>query len=689
MRSPAIKIIPDPLSLRSLYLLTLALCLSLSPHIVRVPTWLSLTAASAVLYMLASLYWNLSRPKTWMLWLLVSICLIGVTLHHGRLFSRDAGVSLLVVMLSLKLLETRRHRDGMVMAGLLYFSVITHFLYDQTIPLLLFMLCAVSMNTLALITLNENSVQISLRRRVRMVGVLMLSALPIMLVLFVLFPRIPGPIWGLPQDAFSARTGLSDSMSPNDISNVVLSDEPAFRVVFRDLKPRPEQLYWRTLVLGNFDGRAWRVDDKSLATEPEHLTAMGEPLNYTITVEPHQRRWLFALDMPILQEALTWPNGEKPFLTGERLLRTMKPVTHLARYSITSYPRYKLGSELNRYQRQRALQLPSGFNPRSLELARSWRQKTQQPRELVGYALAMFRQDFTYTLKSPLLGFHSVDEFLFESKRGFCEHFAGSFVFLMRAAGVPARVVTGYQGGEFNPLDDYLLVRQSDAHAWAEVWMEGQGWVRIDPTTAVSPARIELGLNEAIPPDERAGLFYRRDYPVIYHLGLLWDAMDNRWNLWVLGYGQKTQLEFLSKLGFGSPDFYTMTLAMLLGVGLLLIATVLLGFRRKQQPDDPLLKIYLRLCARLSKMGYARPNYEGPRDFAARIKSLNPALGELLEPVFNLYATSRYGEQGVPHAAAQTLRKKVRDLKPMLKKDLIRPSATVKVRGRNSQSPGR
>lgn len=668
MRLTAKENIPDPLSSHSLYLLTLSLCLSLSPHVTRIPLWLSLAAASAVAYMLASLYWNLARPKTWILWLLVSVSLIGVTVHYGKLFGRDAGVSLLVVMLSLKLLETRRHRDGMVIAGLIYFSVMTHFLYDQTIPLFLYMLCAVALNTLALITLNENSVRTKLTTKIRMVGALLSGALPIMLILFVLFPRIPGPIWGLPQDAFSARTGLSDSMSPNDISNIVLSGEPAFRAVFSGRRPEVDQLYWRTLVLGNFDGRTWRVDDKPLAAEPERLAVMGEPLSYTVTLEPHQRHWLFALDMPVLEQtAARLLNGEQLHLTGERLLRSTKPVTNLVQYSMVSYPRYKLGSRLSPFQRQKTLQLPPGSNPRTLELAKSWRSKTTETRQLAGYALDLFREDFTYTLKPPTLGLHSVDEFLFDTKRGFCEHFASSFVFLMRAAGVPARVVTGYQGGEFNPLDDYLLVRQSDAHAWSEIWMEEHGWVRVDPTTAVAPERIELGIDEAIPLSERAGFFYSRDYPFIHRLRLVWDAIDNRWNLWILGYGQETQLGFLSKLGLRNPSPYSMTFVMLIGITLLLAVTGLLSLRQARRPADDLQKIYLRLCTRLSRIGYARRDYEGPADFADRIKIRNPALGERLEPVLKLYARLRYGRRDIPHGA-RLFQRRARTLERLLKK---------------------
>jgi protein-glutamine gamma-glutamyltransferase len=658
----------DLLNSHSLFWLTCALCLSLLPHIARIPIWLSLIATASILYMLSSLYWNLARPKIWVLWLLVSICVIAVAAHYGRLFSRDAGVSLLVLMLSLKLLETRRHRDGMVMSGLLYFSVITHFLYDQSIPLAFFMLLAVAINTFALITLNESTARIAIPQKIRMVGALLLSALPIMTVLFLLFPRIPGPLWSLSQDVYSAHSGMSDSMSPGDFSQLALSDEPAFRVVFSGQSPRPEHLYWRTLILGNFDGRTWHIDEKAQMVEPERLLVAGEPLQYTVTMEPHQRRWLFALDMPVSGKSATLLNGEKLNLTSERLLRTVKPVVNLAQYRAVSHPQYRLSPQLNKYQRERTLQIPAYFNPRSIELAKSWRTQTQQPLELIEYALDLFRQDFTYTLKPPVLGLHSIDEFLFVSKRGFCEHFAGSFVFLMRAAGVPARVVTGYQGGQFNPLDDYLLVRQSDAHAWAEVWVEDRGWIRVDPTTAVSPARIELGLDEAIPLNERTDFFFSSNFPLINNLSLLRDAIDNRWNLWILGYGPELQMGFLSKLGFRNPDAYTMTFTMVLGIAILLIITGLLSLKRRMpRSDDAVQRIYVSLCAHLSKMGYARLAYEGPADFAARIKKQNPALGTLMEPVLNLYGKLRYGRQHIPHPA-RVLRRRVLAIRHMLKK---------------------
>jgi protein-glutamine gamma-glutamyltransferase len=659
---------PRPLNSHALSWLTLSLCLSLLPHIPRIPMWLSLTAVAAVLYMLSSLYLNLARPKMWILWLLTAFCLIGVTAHYGKPFGRDAGVSLLVVMLSLKLLETRRHRDGMVMIGLIFFSIMTHFLFDQTIPLAFFMLLAVAVNTLALITLNENTIRIGTLQKIRMVGTLLLSAVPIMLLLFVLFPRIPGPIWGLPEDSYSSRSGLSDSMNPNDISKVALSSEPAFRVVFPGQAPKPEQLYWRALILEKFDGRTWSIGEKSKITESEGLLVAGDPVRYTVTMEPHQRRWLFALDMPTPEISTNMWNGEQLYLTNNRLLRTVKPVVSLMQYSAVSYPQYRLGTELSHYQRRNALQIPANSNPRSIELASSWRERTQQPLELIKYALDLFHQDFTYTLKPPTLGTHSVDEFLFFSKRGFCEHFSSSFVFLMRAAGVPARVVTGYQGGEFNPLDDYWLVRQSDAHAWAEVWLEQYGWVRIDPTTAVSPARIELGLDEAIPFSERPGFFFRYNHPLLYDLRLLWDAIDNRWNLWVMGYGPETQLRFLSRLGLRNPDIYTMVFAMLIGITVLLVIIGLLSLKRKTpHPDDAIQKIYLQLCAQLSRAGYPRLIHEGPADFAERIGAENPALGKIMDPVFNLYARLRYGRHQAPHAAL-LLQRRVRGSWRLVKK---------------------
>ncbi|HEY3487488.1 MAG TPA: DUF3488 and transglutaminase-like domain-containing protein [Gammaproteobacteria bacterium] len=651
MAALAQKSVPDLLTPSSILWLIIALSLSILPHIVRIPMWLSLAAVCSIGYRLSGISRETPKPSAWILWPLVLACLFCVTTYYGKFFGRDAGVSLLIIMLSLKLQETRTHRDGMVLIGLVYFGVITHFLYDQTIPLFCFMLCAVAVNTFALITLNEGQMQIAPRQKIRMVQTLLLSALPIMLVLFVLFPRIPGPLWGLPQDAYTARTGLSDHMTPGEFSQLALSDQVAFRVTFKDRVPKPDQLYWRTLILENFDGRSWRIGDKRRISGLEKLIVEGEPVSYTVTIEPHQRTWLYALDMPTIERS-SMLNGDKLDLTTDRMLRTTKPLINLSQYSAVSYPKYRLGVKLNQYQLQRALQLPANSNPRSVELARSWRERNQDPWQSINHALDMFHQDFTYTLRPPTLGRDSVDEFLFTTKRGFCEHFAGSFVFLMRAAGIPARVVTGYQGGEFNPLANYFLVRQSDAHAWAEVWLQQYGWIRIDPTSAVSPARIERGLEAAIPLSERTGLFWHRSSFFVKDFRLFWDSINNRWNLWVLGYGPETQLQFLTKFGLKNPTAYTMTLILTISITIL-IAIIGLSYlkQKKSGQNDALQQAYLKLCNQLSKSGYTRLPHEGPEDFAARIATQNPPLGTALKPLFGLYAQLRYSRHSVTDPA--------------------------------------
>src|SRR5207247_709262 len=314
----------------------------------------------------------------------------------------------------------------------------------------------------------------------------------VMLLLFFLFPRVQGPLWGMPQDAYSGVTGLSETMSPGSISSLSLSDAIAFRVKFETGPPSRAQLYWRGPVLSDFDGLAWRVGLPQLRRNMS-IEATGSPVDYEVTLEPHNRNWMFALEMP----ARLPPSAR---LTSEYLVISLTPIRSRIRYEMRSFPKFQAASGANPEDLALALRLPRGVNPRSLALAREWRESLADNSAIVRRAIEFFRGSrFEYTLQPPALGQNSVDEFLFDTKQGFCEHFASSFVFLMRAAGVPARVVTGYQGGDTNPVDGYMVVRQADAHAWAEVWLAENGWTRVDPTAAAVPVRIELGITAARP----------------------------------------------------------------------------------------------------------------------------------------------------------------------------------------------
>src|SRR5690606_7385087 len=370
-------------------------------------------------------------------------------------------------------------------------------LYGQSLLLLPYMLFAAWLLTVTLLRTHQLTAAMPMREAAALTGRMLLIALPLAALLFLFFPRLPGQFWALPARD-QASTGVSDEMSPGDVSELSVSGAIAFRVRFHDDAPPPSELYWRGPVLHDFDGRTWRR--ASAVFVPQQIVTSGPAYRYRLTLEPHQRRWVFALDAPS-----EWPRA-RAFRTPDLQLLTpaQSPVSTLTSFELESHTRYEVAGALPHAMRNADLHLPPDRNPRTLALAREMRGRVSSDAAFVEAVLAMFReQEFFYTLEPPRLELHSVDDFLFNTRRGFCEHFASAFTVLARAAGTPARVVTGYQCGEFNPLGGYFIVRQSDAHAWSEVWLEGRGGVRVDPTAAVAPERIESGgLAAALAEDE-------------------------------------------------------------------------------------------------------------------------------------------------------------------------------------------
>ncbi|HYN54442.1 MAG TPA: DUF3488 and transglutaminase-like domain-containing protein, partial [Methylotenera sp.] len=467
------------------------------------------------------------------LWLRLPITFAGgfaVLATYGTLFGRDAGIALFAVMISLKLLETKTKRDFIVMVILGYFLTVNTLLFTQAIWVSLIILPALIGLTACLVNVSHPNNSLNYKIQAKLAGRLLLQSAPIMLVLFILFPRIPGPIWGIPQDTYSGMTGLSDTMEPGNISDLTLSSKVAFRAQFKSTIPANNQLYWRGPVFWHQAGRSWQMTSDKIQHPQESLETSGAATDYTITLEPHNRNWLLMLDLPTTLPSSAVVKHDMQVLSKE-------PVRTRLRYEGRSYLQYKLAEKLGDYERTLSLQLLEDENPKTRQLANQWVSEKKSPLNIVNAALTMFReQAFVYTLAPPRLGNEPVDDFLFNTKRGFCEHYASSFVYLMRAAGIPARIVTGYQGGELNPNGNYLIVRQSDAHAWAEVWLEGRGWVRVDPTSAVSPDRIESGIGSALPDSDLLPILSRQDYPILKKLYLNWDAVNNGWNQWVLGY---------------------------------------------------------------------------------------------------------------------------------------------------------
>ncbi len=644
---------------RNIPWLLLALAWIIAPHLDHLPLWITLLCLALGIWRWAAARRNAPLPNKWLLLALAGTSGFGVLLTYNTITGRDAGVALLIVMLALKLMEMRSVRDGIVMIFLGYFLVITNFLYTQSISMGLYMLVAVLAITATLVGLNQPVTALTARRKIRLAAVLLGQGLPLMIVLFVFFPRAPSPLWGTPDPTPSAVTGLSDSMSPGDISRLGLSGAVAFRAEFDGAAPAPQLRYWRGPVFWHYDGRTW-TEGQRRRPAAVTLHVEGEPVSYVVTLEPHHQRWLFALDFPV-----SLPPSSS--MSDDFQVLAAAPARQRLRYQLTSQPRYRVETELRPLARKHALQLPSGFNPRTRQLAASWRERAASDRAIADLALEMFAsQPFFYTLSPPPLGIHAVDDFLFDSRRGFCEHYASSFVFLMRAAGIPARVVTGYQGGEHNPIGNYLIVRQSDAHAWSEIWLEGQGWVRIDPTARIAPQRVEAeaGLLAALPAGEALPLFTRMDFGWLRQVRFGWDLVNYNWHKWVLGYSQKRQAELLSRLGLGLESARGMAYALLIGIGgLMLLFAAAMLWRLRAAPRDPAVAAYRRFCAKLAGAGLARGDGEGPADYAARVAKARPDLAARAASIANLYIALRYRPHPDP-AALKRLRQGVWIFRP-------------------------
>ncbi len=597
--------------------------------------------------------------------LLLLLTLVGAGLvlsHYPILFGKEAGSALLTVMAALKLLEVRRRRDLYVLVYMALFILVTQFLFFRGLPILLHAL-GVTLGLTALLLESSRAVPSatpwpSLRRA----ALLLLQAAPLMLVLFVLFPRFSSPLWNLGPEQKTARTGVSDRLSPGSVSRLAQSREVAFRVTFDGPPPPPAQRYWRGRVIWFSDGFEWRADPLPPPLEEVPVAADDAPrYAYQVTLEPFPGRWLYALDLP-----LSAPPRAEP--TADLQLLRETPVKRRTGYRMVSAGRLQ-PTPLPDAERARGLQLPDNITPRMRRLTREWRRATSDTRGVVERALAFYReQPFFYTLYPPLLERNPADQFLFETRRGFCGHYATSFTLLMRLAGIPARVVVGYQGGERNPLGDYLIVRQSDAHAWAEVWLEGEGWVRVDPTAAVAPERIEQRLDpELIAPEPGAPIDFVRLDPgplgrLLHRIGLGIDAIDNGWRRWVLGYSRERQEALMRMLGLDFLRGVNLALGMVAAAAVVVALLGLLLLRRRR--EAPLLRDYHRFCRRLARIGLPRRAHEGPRDYAERVAAARPDLAGQVDAIARLYIGLRYGRTGDDRAGRRRLRRLVRRFRP-------------------------
>ena len=638
----------DPAS-RHWALLAAAGCLL--PLLLQLPLSLGapIAAAGAVTTLVA---WR--RPMPGVLRVLLTLLIVGAVLGiSGARLGRDTGCALLAAMLAIKPAETVRLRDGRSLIGFALFAPFAAFLLDQG-PITLGLGLAAAMGALAalqrLADLESGDARFAVPLRVRLqsTAYLILVGLPLALAAFWLFPRMATPLWGLPERALG-KPGLSDTMRPNDWLDMMADDSPALRVRFVGTPPQPEEMYWRGPTMWNFDGEEWKQPLWARALPPPETRTSGARWDYEIEVEPTERRQLVALDLP-----LAAPAGAKA--TGDHALLADRPLTSITRWRLQSAPPETNQPRLPLMLRQAALDLPDGYNPRTLALAREWRREAgSDDMAIVRRSLAWIRSEFAYTLDTPPWGRNSIDEFLFETKAGFCQHFSASFVVLMRAAGIPARVVTGYAGGYRNPFGDYWIVLRSDAHAWAEVWIQGRGWIRVDPTAAVAPERIYDTVADRAP---AMGLLGGLGAPA-------WNARDwlrRNWNDLVLGFDADRQSRLLSPIGLKKVEGRQLAMLFSLAAVLALLWMVWLSSRGQRDPD-PVLRAWHRLDKRYRRLGLEREPYETASGWVERIALTRPDVAAKLDELSHRFAKWRYADPEPGTHSAQARKQLIRALR--------------------------
>lgn len=600
----------------------------IAPLTQELPLWCSLLSM-AVMGWRGVLAWRgQPLPSKWWLVGLLALCLGATLISFKTLLGRDAGVTMVVVLLALKTLELRARRDAFVVFFLSFFLMLTNFFYSQSLLTAAAMLVALLGLLTALVNAHMPVGKPPLWQAMRLAGSMALLGAPIMVLLFVLFPRV-APLWGLPSDAMAGRSGLSANMTVGNIASLALDSSVAMRVRFEGAAPAQSALYFRGPVLSNFDGRSWQALPSALPRAqrlPADLKVEGPPIRYQVTLEPNKQPWLLVLDATPQAPTLA---GKNVRMTRELQWILDQPVTDLLRYNVVSFPNFQHGPRERVPGLLEYLALPNGFNPRTLqfaaELQRDPRYAQSSNAQWVAVVMERLRSGgYRYTLEPGVYGQHSADEFWFDRKLGFCEHIASSFVILMRALNVPARIVTGYQGGERNAVDDFWTVRQSDAHAWAEVWLEGQGWQRVDPTSAVAPGRT--GTLERLTPPRGVianAIFGNLNPALALNLRAAWDAVNNRWNQWVLNYTQTKQLDLLKNIGFKEPNWQDLIYLLCAIVVLVsLSGAVWSAWERHQQ--DPWLRLLQRAVRKLRAAGLLIAPNSTPRQMAQQLLTSAP-----------------------------------------------------------------
>ncbi|MBG9387534.1 transglutaminaseTgpA domain-containing protein [Caenimonas aquaedulcis] len=625
--SPFARLDALPREARDTLFLLLVIGWVVLPQVANLPVWCSVLAAGVLLWRGWLAVNSRPLPGKWWLAALLVIAVAGTFMTHRTVLGRDAGVTMLVVLLALKTLELRARRDAFVIFFLGFFTMLTNFFFSQSLLTAAAMLVALLGLLTALVNAHMPVGRPPLAQAARTAGTMALLGAPIMAVLFVLFPRL-APLWGIPSDAMSGRSGLSATMQVGNLASLALDETIAMRVKFQGPTPQQSDLYFRGPVLSSFDGREWRALQPRLGSFAStvlagnaRLEVAGTPVRYEVTMEPSNRPWLMVMDAAVNPPVTP---GFASVMTSELQWVASRPITDLVRYSAESYPVFRHGPQVSAVALPpQYTELPPGFNPRTLALAAQMRQDPALSgagnAALVQAAINRLRTGgYRYTLDPGVYGADTADEFWFDRKEGFCEHIASAFAVLMRAMDIPARVVTGYQGGERNSVDGFWVLRQSDAHAWTEVWLAGRGWVRVDPTSAVAPGRTGSFQRLQPPRGALATAFGNVTPELAINFRAAWDALNNSWNQWVLNYTQSKQLDMLKNLGFESPSWEDLSYVLIA----LVVATALVGaawtlWDRRQH--DPWLRLLARTRRRLHEAGLDIPPTAPPRQIATLV----------------------------------------------------------------------
>ena len=631
------------------------------PHASHLPVWTMLLTAIVLLWRGRLALSSGALPSRWLLLAVLAIA-IGLTFWSYRnLLGKEPGVTLAVVLMALKTLELRARRDAFVVFFLGFFIILTHFLYSQSLLVAAAMLVSIWGLLTALVLAHMPVGQPSLRQASGLAARTALLGAPVMALLFVLFPRI-GPLWGVPQDGIST-TGLSNTMKMGSMTELALDESVAMRLRFEGAPPAPPEMYFRGPVLTRFDGVEWRplglpFAPAGMAPRPPNLKLQGEAIRYEVTLEP-----LRLASMPLLEATTEISPIEGLRVSPRDDLQWLaeRPVYERVRLTAVAHTRFTLGLPRRAGELQESLELPPGYNPRTLAWARSFRNDPVN-REIGAklFAQALLRHiregGFSYTLAPGDYGRDGIDEFWLDRKEGFCEHFAAAFVVVMRAAGFPARVVTGYQGTDLLPFDGYYIVRQSSAHAWAEYWQTGVGWIRSDPTAAVAPDRIGRSNLLTARPGLVAGAFAAMSPQLLANLKSGWEALNNRWNQWVLNYSRGQQLDVLKKVGFSSPGWEDLALLLIGALSALALAGAVWAWFDRHR-IDPWVRQLDRMKRALRSLGVPAALHDAPRTLAARVRERLGAAGELLAAALDALEAQRYGRANVKHPDAALTRR--------------------------------